>query len=243
VFRRPLKEILSIELVNGSIPGLIYTINTGWNSFTFQEGTILYTVSLTPGLYSPTALATELQARLNTIAKNNTYTCTVNPLSYRLTVTAVGGDRFSLLFYSGTPSDEFDANGVHILQVNTPARFLGFGYNDYTDTSGTIVSPVAMDTENFLNRIYLYINAESTTELHRMEVGAGGRDCFHIFFASPGPGYIFLNKETETPRYVASPAPLARLSFLDISLRDEFFRLIDLQNRDVNLIFEITHLE
>jgi hypothetical protein len=244
VLRRPLKEILSIELVNGSIPGLIYTINKGWNTFTYQEGTTLHTVTLTPGLYNPTTLATELQRRLNAISVTNTYTASVDPVTQRLTLSGVGGARFALLFYSGTPHDEFDMNGVHILQINTPARFLGFGFNDYTDTAGTIVSPVAMDAENFLNRIYLYINAESTTELHRMEVGAGGRDCFHIFFASPGSAnYIFLNKETETPKYVASPAPLARLSFLDISIRDEFFRPLDLQNRDVNLIFEITHLE
>ena len=244
VLRRPLKEILSIELVNGSIPGLIYTINKGWNTFSFQEGTVLRTVALTPGLYNPTTLATELQTRLNALSLTNTYTAIVSPVTQRLTLTGVGGARFALLFYSGTPHDEFDMNGVHILQINTPARFLGFGFNDYMDTSGTIVSPVAMDSENFLNRIYLYINAESTTELHRMEVGAGGRDCFHIFFASPGSAnYIFLNKETETPMYMAAPAPLARLSFLDISLRDEFYRPIDLQNRDVNLIFEISHLE
>lgn len=246
VLRRPLKEILSIELVNGSIPGLIYTINIGWNSFSFQEGATVYEVALTPGLYSATSLAAELQARLNaTVGLTNTYLCTVNPTTYRLSIEAiVGTARFALLFYSGVIRDEFDMNGVHILQVNTPARFLGFGFNDYTDVGGIILSPVAMDAENFLNRIYLYINAESTTELHRMEVGAGGRDCFHVFFASPGSSnYIFLNKETETPTYVSSPAPLARLSFLDISLRDEFYRTIDLQNRDVNLIFEITHLE
>ena len=246
VLRRPLKEIHSIELVNGSIPGLIYTINKGWNTFSFNEGTKVYEVALTPGLYNETALATELQARLTaTTGLANTYTCSVSPTTHRLTIEAtVGTARFALLFYSGLVTDEFDMNGVHILKVNTPARFLGFGFNDYPDISGTIISPVAMDAENFLNRIYLYINAESTTELHRMEVGAGGRDCFHIFFASPGSAnYIFLNKETETPKYVASPAPLARLSFLDISLRDEFFRPLDLQNRDVNLIFEITHFE
>jgi len=244
VLRRPLKEIHSIELVNGSIPGLIYTINKGWNSFVFQEGTQVITVTLTPGLYNPTTLAIELQSRLNVLGLKNIYTTFVNPETQRLSITGIGGTRFAFLFYSGTPHDEFDMNGVHILQINTPARFLGFGFNDYTDTAGEIVSPVAMDAENFLNRIYLYINAESTTELHRMEVGAGGRDCFHIFFASPGSAnYIFLNKETETPTYIASPAPLARLSFLDISLRDEFFRPLDLQNRDVNLIFEITHFE
>jgi hypothetical protein len=244
VLRRPLKEIVSIELVNGSVPGLIYTINRGWNTFSFQEGPLVYGVALTPGLYTATTLATELQTRLNALGLTNTYTCASDPITQRLKVTATGGARFAFLFYSGDPTDEFDMNGVHILKINTPARFLGFGFNDYTDASGTILSPVAMDAENFLNRIYLYINAESTTELHRMEVGAGGRDCFHIFFASPGSAnYIFLNKETETPKYVASPAPLARLSFLDISLRDEFYRPIDLQNRDVNLIFEITHLE
>jgi hypothetical protein len=246
VLRRPLKEIHSIELVNGSIPGLIYTINKGWNSFSFQEGATVYEIALTPGLYNETTLAAELQARLNaTAGLVNTYTCAVSPTTHRLTIRAATGTaRFALLFYSGVVTDEFDMNGVHILKINTPARFLGFGFNDYTDTAGEIVSPVAMDAENFLNRIYLYINAESTTELHRMEVGAGGRDCFHIFFASPGSAnYIFLNKETETPTYIASPAPLARLSFLDISLRDEFFRPLDLQNRDVNLIFEITHFE
>lgn len=245
VLRRPLKEIHSIELVNGAIPGLIYTINSGWNTFTFQEDLEVYTVTMTPGLYDASSLAKELEDRLNAMPLTNTYTCSVDPNTQRLTLAATGGKLFGLLFYSGTPHDEFDMNGVHVLQINTPGRFLGFGFNDYmSDATGKIVSPVAMDAENFLNRLYLYINAESTTELHRMEVGAGGRDCFHIFFASPGSAnYIFLNKETETPMFVASPAPLARLSFLDISIRDEFYRPIDLQNRDVNLVFEIAHFE
>ena len=34
-FRRPLKDVLSIELVNGSIPAALYNINTGWTNFTF----------------------------------------------------------------------------------------------------------------------------------------------------------------------------------------------------------------
>jgi hypothetical protein len=245
LLRRPLKEILSIELVNGSIPGLIYTINIGWNKFTFKEGGIKYDLALTPGLYDASSLATELEIALNTGPTTNTYACTVGNTTQRLTIERMTGTLpFALLFYSGTFKDELNFNGVQILSVNTPARFLGFGYNDYADTGGIIVAPMAVDAENFLNRIYLYINAESTTDLHRMEVGAGGRDCFHIFFFSPGKdNYVFLNKETETPIYVSKPAPIARLSFLDISIRDEFYRPIDLQNRDVNLIFEITHLE
>ena len=245
LLRRPLKEILSIELVNGSIPGLIYTINIGWNKFTFKEGGVKYDLALTPGLYDASSLAVELEIALNTGLTANTYACTVGITTQRLTIERIsGGLPFALLFYSGTFKDELNFNGVQVLSVNTPARFLGFGYNDYADTGGIIVAPMAVDAENFLNRLYLYINAESTTDLHRMEVGAGGRDCFHIFFFSPGKdNYVFLNKETETPMYVSKPAPIARLSFLDISIRDEFYRPVDLQNRDVNLIFEITHLE
>lgn len=242
--RRPLKEIVRIELINGSIPGYIYTMNVGWNKFTFQEGTETYDLEIAPGLYDAYTLAAALEATFADAGLANTYTCTVDNDTQRLLIAGLGPERFSLLFYSSTFADEFDINSVEVLAVKSPARFLGFGYNDYNDVGGTILSPMAMDAENFLNRIYLYINAESNTELNRMEVGAGGRDCFHIFFASPGASnYIFLNKEIDTPTYVSKPAPIARLSFLDISIRDEFYRPIDLHNRDVNLIFQITHLE
>jgi hypothetical protein len=246
LLRRPLKDIVSIELTNGCIPGYIYTMNTGWNKFSFAEGVVTHTVTLTPGLYDPSGLATELIAQLNAIGGVNTYTGSVSPTTGRLTIQrATGITPFRVLFFSGQYKDEFDLNGVQILSVNCPARFLGFGYRDYPDDgAGSLTAPVAMDTENFMNRLYLYINAESNKDLHRMEVGAGAKDCFHIFFMSPGQqNYLFLNKETETPVYTASPAPLSRLSFLDISIRDEFYRLIDLQNRDLTLVFEITHLE
>jgi hypothetical protein len=246
LLRRPLKEILSIELVNGCIPGLIYNMNTGWNQFTFSEGGLNYNLTIPPGFYDPTSLAAQLQVLLNTLPfLANTYVCMVGDNDYRLTIECTEGtESFGILFYSGTFTDEVDYNGAQVLSIKCPARFLGFGYKDYYDVSGVITAPVAMDTENFLNRIYLYINAESTIDLHRMELGAGGKDCFHIFYFSPGKdNYIFLNKETETPAYISKPAPISRLSFLDISLRDEFYRPIDFQNRDVNLVFEITHLE
>ena len=76
-----------------------------------------------------------------------------------------------------------------------------------------------------------------------MELGAGRPDCFHIFYVTPGQQYIFLNKETDHSRFESVPAPLARIANLEIFFRDEFNRPVDLQNREVNLVFEITHLE
>jgi hypothetical protein len=45
------------------------------------------------------------------------------------------------------------------------------------------------------------------------------------------------------PTYSSSPAPIARLSSLTISIRDAFFRLIDLGGHEYSLVFEITTLE
>jgi hypothetical protein len=245
--RRPLKDIVTIELVNGCVPGFLYNINTGWNRFTFLEGAVQYTVTLTPGFYTDTQLATHLQTQLNAIGAGNTYTCVPDPNTKKLTITrTVGAAGFSFLFRTGVFKDFLDEYAKILVSVNCPARFLGFGYDDYTDTGGILLAPFPMDSENFLTRMYLYINAESNVDLHRLELSAGRRDCFHIFYLKPGEeNYIKLNKDTELalPIYHASPAPISRISFFDVSFRDEFYRPLDLQNRDVDLVLEITHLE
>ena len=46
-FRRPLKDILSIELVTGCLPADLYTINTDWNKFSFGEESQTWQVALT----------------------------------------------------------------------------------------------------------------------------------------------------------------------------------------------------
>ncbi|NDC40148.1 MAG: hypothetical protein EBZ77_01110 [Chitinophagia bacterium] len=56
---------MSIELMNGCIPSFIYNVNTGWNTFTFMEGTSnKYEVTLSPGFYTVSTFLTELQTRL-----------------------------------------------------------------------------------------------------------------------------------------------------------------------------------
>jgi hypothetical protein len=242
--RRPLTNVMSIELVNGSIPSYIYNIQAAWGSFTFQEVAKPYKITLTPGFYSEAQLATELEARLNAIpGKLNTYTVTVDPTTKRLRIGSTAVVTFTLLFYSGDFKDEIDLNTLAIMSINTPARLLGFGLNDYTSSGGSIISPLPMDLDNFLNRMYLHIEADGKN-LDRMEQSAGRRDCFHMFFFQPGVAeYTFLDKETITPIFTSSPAPIARVTNLEISLRDEFNRFVNLNHREMNLIFEITHLE
>lgn len=243
--RRPLTNVYSVELMGGCVPGFFFNINVGWNTFTFVEGSKPSVITLTPGLYTDATLLTELQSQLNAIPlKRNTYACSQNPITRRMQITSTNAISYKLLFYSGLTKDQIDLNMVSIVSMNTPARLLGFGLQDYScDGNGTLTSILPMDLNNFLNRIYLHLESDGRN-LSRMEVGAGKQDCFHIFYLIPGKeDYIFLNKETVQTIYESSPAPISRITTLEVSLRDEFGRTLDVNRRDYSLVFEITHLE
>ena len=243
--RRPLTNVMTIELMNGSIPGFLYNINTPWNSFSFQEGTVISTVTLIAGSYTESELCSELQTQLNAISgRRNTYQVALNTITQKIQIKASGGLRYAFLFYSGKFKDEIDLTSLAMLSINSPARLLGFGLTDYiSDSSGLVNSPLPMDVNNFLTRIYLHLESDGRN-LSRMELGAGRPDCFHIFYLNPGQAnYLLLNKETDHSSFTSSPAPISRMSNLEITLRDEFNRNVDLQYREINLVFEISHLE
>ena len=243
--RRPLTNVMTIELMNGCIPNYIYNVNTGWNTFNFQEGILVVTITLRPGYYTESAIVTELQTQLNAIPnKKNTYAIILNQNTKKLQITSSNTVPYKLLFYSGSPNDDIDLNTLAILSINTPARLLGFGLQDYTsDANGSIIGILPIDIDNFLKTVYLHIETDGKN-LSRMELGNGGRDCFHIFYLVPGSAnYLLLNKETDHSLFESSPAPIARMMTLDISFRDEFNRVVDFNQRESTLVFEITHLE
>ena len=245
VLRRPLKNVLSIELMNGCIPGYFFNVNTGWNTFTFIEGSKPHTITLTPGLYTNATLLLELQRQLNLIpGKRNTYTVTQNPNTGRMQISSTNIISYKILFYSGLICDKIDLNTLTILSINTPAKLLGFGLQDYSSNATGVLSAILpMDINNFLNRIYLHLESDGRN-LSRMELGSGRPDCFHVFYLIPGEkDYVFLDKETDHSMFESSPAPIARVTTLELSLRDEFNRPLDINRRDYSLVFEITHLE
>jgi len=243
--RRPLTNVLSIELINAIIPAYIFTITAAWGSLIVQEGTVSRTVTLTPGYYTDTELAAELQTQLNAMSgKLNTYTVTLSPRNKQITVTSTNVSPYSFLLYSGQFHDDVDLNTFNINSINCPGRLLGFATNDYTsNAAGTIVAPIPMDLETFLNRLYLYLDTDGKN-LSRMERSAGREDCFHIFNMKTGQErYLNLDGNTIHSMYTSSPAPIARVSNITVSLRDEFNRLAYLNYAEVQLILEITHLE
>ena len=259
-FRRPLTNILSLELMDGCIPTQLYTMNTDWNKFTVLEYNRRYTITLIPGIYTEATLVTELQRALNNgvatmgaPSQANIYTVTQDPITRKIAIQATSFNApytaicpYTLLFFSGDYRDTIDLKTTAVLSINTPARQLGFGLNDYVAgaTTHTVSAPLPMDLDNFLNRIYIHINGDNSQTLHRMEMSNGRSDCYHMLVFQPNAQqYLFLDKQMDMPVYESSPAPISRMSGLEISFRDEFDRLVDFQGREVNLVFEITHLE
>jgi hypothetical protein len=251
--RRDIKDITSIRLIGGSLPANLYNINTGWNKFTFLENSIKYTISLNIGLYDGTSLAAELKRVLNISGVVNVYDVTYSLTSLKITIRRTSGTySFSLLFQTGEYIDNFyDYSGTvdnlsndYLSEIKCPARILGFITQDYTDTTGTIVATNPVDTAWFLNKLFLHINTETDKEFNRIEVAKGPHDPYTIIYLDEvKDGVKFLNKETDYPIIEFSPAPLSRLSLLEISIRDEFYKLQDLQNKEFTLLFEITFLE
>ena len=113
--RRPLTNIISVELVNAMIPSVLFTIYSTWGSFTFLEGTTKYNVTLRDGYYTDSTILAELQTQLNAIVGIvNTYSVTQNPrdLSTIVEATNITPTNFSFLFYSGDFKDEIFAKVI-----------------------------------------------------------------------------------------------------------------------------------
>ena len=230
--------------MTGSIPADLYNVAAEWNRFTFQEGTTLWDITLTPGQYTSTQLAAELQTQLNALSGIvNTYAVAYSTITKKIMITGSGGAGFVFLFETGTYTDEIDSRTGAVMSINCPARLLGFEWWDYTSVAGVLVAPFRADPDYCIQRLYLHINVDNSIELNRIEVGAGRRDCFHVAYLDTKEGYYSLNKDTYMPIYYSSPAPIARIATLNISIRDEFYRLVDLGRHDYTLMLEITYID
>jgi hypothetical protein len=242
---RPLKDIVKIQIAGGTIPGCLYNINDGWNIFTFQEGTQKWNPVIPPGRYTYETLCTTFANLLNTLSGvTNTYVVNIDGTKGVFTLQRSAGTQpFALLFATGSFVDFYDQNNT-LQKINTPAKLLGFGRADYGSSGATITAPNVVDLEFLLNRCYIYINHDNTQDLNTIERSVGRQQPHAIvYFDELRNNYKFLNKETFEPLYSSYPAPISRIATLDISLRDEFDRCIDLNGRDFTLLLEVVYLD
>lgn len=242
---RSLKDIVKIQVAGGTIPGCLYNINKGWNVFTFQEGIKKWNVTIPPGRYTYETLCNTFATALNALPGiTNTYIVNINATTGLFTLQrATGVASFTLLFRTGDFVDFYDQNNT-LQKINTPAKLLGFGREDYTNAGAFIYSPFVVDLDFLLNRCYLYINHDNTQDLNTIERSVGRQQPHAIiYFDELRNNYKFLNKETFEPLYLSYPAPISRIATFEISIRDEFDRCVDFNGRDFTLLLEVVYLD
>ena len=242
---RPLKDIVSIQVSGGSLPSKLYNMNTGWNKFTFIEDGIRYNLTIEPGRYTYDALATQIANALNSISgKKNSYSVQFSTLTGKMIITKSHGDAsFGLLFATGDFLDLYDQNNA-LQMINSPAYLWGFARGDYYDSDGVLTSPNSADINFLVSRVYIFINSENNQDVSTVERGVGRTQPHAIIYMDECcSDYKFLNKETFEPTFFAFPAAISRTATLDISLRDEFDRCIDINGREFTLLLEVVYLD
>ncbi len=254
-FPMPLKDVVRIDIVEGSLPVPLFNVDEGWNKFTLMEDTIPRTITLRPGYYVATTLSAELAFQLNTGA--NTYTVTIPSPAikvFRITKTAGPASRFAFMFGSGDFTDKFDvqntpffsAENQGLSEVACAGRLLGFGSEDVVDDGGVINAPNPPDLETMLRRMYLYLNFDATMDLTSIKRGLGRKEPSGIFYCGsdiPPGGTKFLTTDSWNNSIYPGPAPISRIRLLTISLRDQFYRVLNLNGREMTLLLEVTMLE
>ena len=91
--------------------------------------------------------------------------------------------------------------------------------------------------------MYLYINQENNQDIATIERSVGKKSPYSIIYMDQTSPYKTFTQENFEPFFQASPAPIARLTTLTISLRDEFDRILNFNGRDFTLLIEFVYLE
>jgi hypothetical protein len=253
-FPFPVKEVREVRVAGGTLPVPFLNIDDRWNKFTLMDNYDNYLITIPPGFYTIGTLLTQLQTLLNSIGSLNTYTVSQNSANGVVTISGVGVSDWALLFATGQYRDEIDARTKAVLAIHTPARILGFGTADYFPVGGSVVAPRLPNLWYPLERTYLFMSFDSTQDLRSVFRGAGRYEPSAIFYndelniynqpdrdytTTPMPLTKYLNKETYDTVISPSPAPLSRISYIEISLRDMFYNPMNTQGREMTLLLDL----
>lgn len=240
----PLKNITSMVIVGGTVPIPLYTIDTPFNSFIFDTGSVKKTLTFPPGNYTVSNLPAAFLALLHSADNANTYTVTIDPITQILSVISSGTNVFGFLF--GTGTNFMNLYNPALQRRGNPGAMLGFVDADvYSTSGGPLVAPYPVNL-NPIQRIYLYLNYETSVDLRSVVLGGGRAGPSAILYCTDQDSILSATKclNKDTYENVISPGLIVpRIRTIQISLRDEFGNVLNTNNRAVTFLLEVTVLE
>lgn len=180
--------VAAFKIIQAEIPFVFDVINSDNNTFTFTDNGTPYTITITPGTYTGTSLAAELQTQLSAVSPG-----------------------FTVVFNSTTIKFDFNRTGAGDWSLYFPDRksaysFLGFvPLVDYTNSGNSTITSATIAQVS--GPYYLYINSRKIGSLINFNLsdqnpqgGSGPQVCripinvqhgSVIFYTDPDPGKYF----------------------------------------------------
>lgn len=239
----PLKNVTSMVLVGGTLPVPIYTIDVPYNQMTFDTGTEKKTLTFPPGLYTPLLFAPAFKDLLDAVDGVNKYTVIVDKITQKLIVKSNGANNFGFLFKNSPFVNLF--SNPPLQKRKNPGYQMGFGDADYYQVGGTLTSPFPVNF-NPVQRIYMYLNYDTTIDLRSVILGGGRPVPSAIIYCTDQDTVSYFTKALNKDTYENVITPniiVPRIRTISVSLRDEFGNVLNVNNRAVSLLFEITVLD
>lgn len=250
----PLPDVTTITLVNTVVPLPAYEVNTNNNTLVLRMdggsgGGTTASVTLDPGDYAPSDLASHVSAKLN----NNPVIMQSFSVTYRpVTGTFIfeSSDPFTLMFDGGVapygPQVRDQLTGAVIGQSTlkyrpcTPARLMGFGPCDYVSTHTqdeqsqrhVVIGPYRMDPSESKMAILFVGGADINNSINSSLLNRS--------FMIMGPiGSRLVNHVPTDLAIVKSYNPPQRVTKIHVRFLNVHGSLYDFQNQDHRLEFVV----
>ena len=218
----PIQGIKSMTIVGGTVPVPIYTIDVPYNSFSFDTGTAVKTVTFPPGLYTPLYISQVLAPLLTAADGVNTYTVNVDRVTQLLSVKSNGTNNFGFLFGPGANDSYRNTFNPGLSAKKNPAYMLGFDLN-----GSTYADPTTIDFRGIF-------------------LGGGRPNPTAILYCTDQDSVSYFTKALNKDTYdsiIAHGNIIPRVNVFNIRLEDEFENLLNVNNRAVSFLIEMTVVE
>jgi len=244
----PIQGIKSMTIVGGTVPVPIYTIDLPYNSFTFDTGSVKTTITFPPGLYTPLYISQVLAPLLTAADGTNSYTVNVDKVSQLLVVKSNGTNNFGFLFGPGASDEYRNTFNPGLSAKKNPAYMLGFDLNasSYANpVTHTLTAPYPVNV-NPIQRIYVYMNYGTTIDFRGIFLGGGRANPTAILYCTDQDSVSYFTKSLNKDTYdaiIAHGNIIPRVNVFNIRLEDEFGNMLNLNNRAVSFLIEMTVVE
>lgn len=209
-----------VQLISAQIPYTYYNI-TSSSTLVIEWNSIQVTVVLTPGNYSLSQLAAAIQTYVQAQINSN-ITVTFNVQQFT----------FTFNFSNATPS-----TGSLLISKSTMGRILGFpGTNDILDQS-VITSTSASQS---MDQQYLYINLDPVPQTD-LQTTISSISSFYIPITVNAGDLITYMPTTNEQQKINCSKTFYKV--FNVSLRDMFGNLLDLNNVDWSFVVKLSYKE